>query len=58
MKELTISIVAIGPLGAGKTRATDRMVESLKEEFEIIAQASRQFSITGVETYTFRVRLR
>lgn len=58
MKELTISIVAIGEIASGKTTAINAMVDGLKEKFEIIAQQPSQLHIMGVETYTFRVRIR
>lgn len=58
MKELTITIVAHGEIASGKTRATDRMVDALKEEFEITAQVPRQMTLSNIETYTFKARLR
>lgn len=58
MKEVTITIAAHGDTASGKTLATDRMVKALKDEFEMTAQVPRQMTLSGIETYTFKVRLR
>jgi len=58
MRELTITIVATGEPALGKTRAINTMVASLGDQFEITAQYPKQDQLSGVETYTFKARLR
>lgn len=58
MKEVTITIVAHGDIAVGKTRAVNQMVDALKQDFEVTAQMPRQMSLSGIETYTFKARLR
>jgi hypothetical protein len=56
--EVTITLVASGSTGAGKTKAIRLLKEAFLSQFEVTDQSAGDTRVYGVEVCTFRGRLR